>query len=203
MGQEILCHARFGAEAGEGKALLESGELLFRGDIRFRIAFTEIRSVAVEGDALVLCTARGQATLALGARAAAAWARKIEHPPSLLDKLGVKAGLRVGLVGFKDAELPEPLEGRDVEVVRGRALRDCALLLVAVTGPADLERLPAWRQAIRRDGGIWTVYRKGVKAFGENDVRAAARQHGLVDVKVAAWSATHSALKLVIPKAER
>jgi hypothetical protein len=34
-------------------------------------------------------------------------------------------------------------------------------------------------------------------------VMAAARDRGLVDVKVARFSETHTALKLVIPKADR
>jgi hypothetical protein len=39
--------------------------------------------------------------------------------------------------------------------------------------------------------------------MSENHIRDAALAAGLVDVKVARFSATHSALKLVIPKARR
>jgi hypothetical protein len=39
--------------------------------------------------------------------------------------------------------------------------------------------------------------------LNENHVREAALDAGLVDVKVARFSATHSALKLVVPKAKR
>lgn len=203
MGREIECHAHHDGEAGAGRALLESTELIFRGKIRFRIPFGEIRAISVRGDDLVVRTAAGLAVLTLGARSAAAWAEKIRHPPSLLDKLGLKPGLRIGLVGLTPEELPEPLAPREVTLVTGRALRECALILAAVNGPADLEKLPRWRAAISPDGGIWAIYRKGVRQFGEADVRAAARAHGLVDVKVAAFSTTHSALKLVIPKAAR
>lgn len=203
MGREIECHARHDGEAGAGKALLESSELIFRGEICFRIPFQQIQAVSVRGDDLVVRTTTGQAMLTLGARSAAAWADKIRHPPSLLDKLGLKPGLRIGLVGLTPEELAEPLTPREVTVVTGRAVRECALILAAVNGPADLEKLPRWRAAIAPDGGIWAIYRKGVRQFGEADVRAAARAHGLVDVKVAAFSATHSALKLVIPKAAR
>jgi hypothetical protein len=50
---------------------------------------------------------------------------------------------------------------------------------------------------------VWVVWRKGVPDLKEDHVRAAARTSGLVDVKVVAFSPTHSALKLVIPKATR
>jgi hypothetical protein len=44
---------------------------------------------------------------------------------------------------------------------------------------------------------------EGRKELTEDHVRAAAKKSGLVDVKVVAFSATHSALKLVIPLARR
>jgi hypothetical protein len=47
------------------------------------------------------------------------------------------------------------------------------------------------------------VWAKGRKELNENHVRDAALDAGLVDVKVARFSATHSALKLVVPKAKR
>ena len=50
---------------------------------------------------------------------------------------------------------------------------------------------------------IWAIYPKGVQVIREAEVRAAAKQHGLVDVKNASFSDTHSGLKLVIPVAQR
>ena len=49
--------------------------------------------------------------LKLGA-AAPKWAEKILHPPSRLDKLGVKAGMRVSLVGVKDENLGSEIAER-------------------------------------------------------------------------------------------
>jgi hypothetical protein len=43
------------------------------------------------------------------------------------------------------------------------------------------------------------VYPKGQKHITEAGVFAAGKQAGLVDVKVASFSATHTALKFVIP----
>jgi hypothetical protein len=50
---------------------------------------------------------------------------------------------------------------------------------------------------------LWIVYPKGQKQITENDVLAAGRKSGLKDVKVVGFSATHTALKFVIPLAER
>jgi hypothetical protein len=44
---------------------------------------------------------------------------------------------------------------------------------------------------------------KGVPEISEKDVMDRGRAAGLVDVKVCAFSATHTAEKLVIPKARR
>jgi hypothetical protein len=47
------------------------------------------------------------------------------------------------------------------------------------------------------------VYRKGQKSITETDVRSAGLQAGLVDIKVVSFSATHTALKFVVPKSKR
>jgi len=56
---------------------------------------------------------------------------------------------------------------------------------------------------IAQNGAIWTVWPKGRPELKEDHIRAEAIRVGLTDVKVAAFSETHSALKLVIPVARR
>ena len=68
---------------------------------------------------------------------------------------------------------------------------------------ADLARIPALIEWIHPAGALWAVWPKGRKELNENHIREAALDAGLVDVKVARFSATHSALKLVVPKAKR
>lgn len=46
MGLEAVCVAHYGESVSEGRALLESSDLRFRGDFRLTIPFTEMRSVA-------------------------------------------------------------------------------------------------------------------------------------------------------------
>ena len=66
-----------------------------------------------------------------------------------------------------------------------------------------MKKLPTLERTIARNGAIWAVWPKGKPAFKEDHIRAAALRSGLTDVKVTAFSPTHSALKLVIPVARR
>ena len=205
MGQEIDCTARVGKKKSAGKALLETGYILFRGEFRVKIPFERITSVQAAGGWLEIVSSDGPLALQLGA-AASKWAQKILHPPSRLDKLGiklgVKAGIRVVMVALKDAELAAEMASRGAEV-RTRLTSGCDLILFGAEEKPALARLEALADSIKLDGGIWVIYPKGMRAITENDVLAAIRTAGLVDVKVASFSTTHTALKAVIPKSRR
>ena len=56
---------------------------------------------------------------------------------------------------------------------------------------------------LKPDGALWIVYPKGVPEIREMDVLLAGREAGLKDTKVASFSATHTALRFVIPIAKR
>src|SRR5438093_7527127 len=100
MGLEATCRARMGRASATGKARLEETDLVFRGegDLKFKVPLKQLQRVDARGGALYLEWAQGKAVLDLGDQAAR-WAEKIKNPPSLLDKLGVKPGLRVSVVG--------------------------------------------------------------------------------------------------------
>jgi hypothetical protein len=122
---------------------------------------------------------------------------------SRLDKLGVKPGMRVALVGLNDAAFRRELGARTDDVADGRPRKDTEMILFAVDGTGPLRRLATLRSAIRRDGVIWVVWPKGQAHIKEDMIRAAAIAQGLVDIKVMAFSETLSGLKLVIPVALR
>ena len=129
-----------------------------------------------------------------------------DHRPSAkprIDKLGVKPGSRVSVLGVADQAFVAELtaRGADVRVDRRRVGAD--LVFFGVDDTRALPRLRAHRQFIAPDGAIWAVWPKGSKAINENDVRDAALEAGLVDVKVVSFSPTHSALKLVIRVRDR
>jgi hypothetical protein len=127
---------------------------------------------------------------------------KCEVPPrSRLEKLGVKPGQRIVILGVKDDTFEDEVRAVTTDVtVRSRA---CDLLFFQVDRLSALARLPRLRTAIAPAGAVWAIWRKGRPELGENAIRDAAIRHGLVDVKVVAFSPTLSGLKLVIPIAQR
>jgi hypothetical protein len=121
----------------------------------------------------------------------------------LIDKLGVKPGMRVAALGLDDQRgFHAELRDRTDQVLKG-APRDADMIVARVDSERDLAKLAKWERAIRRNGSIWAVWPKGQTHIKEDMVRAAAFRSGLVDVKVCAFSAELSALKLVIPVAKR
>ena len=197
MGQELECKARIRRRAAmEGKAQLETDFVLFRGPERFKVSFSELTGVKAEGGVLKLEFAGGPVELELGA-AAEKWARKILNPPSLMDKLGVKADLTVRLIGGFDEFEPgfrkDISERQAVVAAKGK----CELLFFAAGRSAELERIRKLKANLKPGGALWVIYPKGVPEIKEIEVIQAGRAAGMKDVKVARFSATHTALKFV------
>src|SRR5260221_4672279 len=188
MGQEALCTARFARKVSEGKALLETDHVLFRGDFRVKIPFPAMTSVKANGAWLEIGSSEGTLALNLGP-AAEKWAHKILNPPSRLDKLGVKAGLLVSLEGTFESGFSREVRGLKAELVAGRTRRD--LIFFAAESAGELSAIPKLVGKLKPDGGLWVVYPKGVKAVREIQVLDAGRAAGLKDVKVASFSPTH------------
>ena len=121
-----------------------------------------------------------------------------------IDKLGVKPGMRVAVLGLQaETAFLADLRERVPDARDARPLRDTDMVLVRVDSERELSRLATLERTIRRAGAIWVVWPKGQSHIKENMVRAAALRQGLVDIKVCAFSATLSALKRVIPVARR
>jgi hypothetical protein len=118
---------------------------------------------------------------------------------ALIDKLGVKPGMRVALDGVRDEVLAQDMGQRGVAMVEEGA----DLLLLGVEDARTLAGriAAAWPRVVAR-GALWIVYPKGVRAVTEADVLAAGRAAGLLDVKVVRFSATHTALRFVAPRAK-
>ncbi len=202
MGQEASCTMRFGRKAGRGKALLEHNALIFRGDLRLVIPFKEIASVAAARGALRVTFSGGTATFQLGPLAER-WAERIRAPKSLVDKLGVKPGARVAVLGITDAAFRRQLRERTTDMAVGRPHAASDLIFLLAERKQALRRLRALRSRLRPNGAIWVVAPKGGGPVREADVLAAGKPAGLVDVKVVAFSETHTAHKFVIPVTRR
>jgi hypothetical protein len=202
VGNEVKCTVSSGERKSEGRALLETSEILFRGDFRLKIPFSTIKSAkAVDGE-LHLQTAEGLAVFHLGA-AAEKWCEKILHPKSRIEKLGVKPGARVSLLGGFDAGFLTEIGKLTKSVIKSKIAADSEWIFFSADSKEDLGALPKISKSMKGAAALWIVYPKGQKHITENDVLAAGRKAGLKDVKVVGFSSTHTALKFVIPLSNR
>jgi hypothetical protein len=202
VGNEVSCEVRFGKQKSAGKALLETSEILFRGEFRLKIPFSTIKSAkAVDGE-LRLQTAEGLAVFHLGA-AAEKWRDKILHPKSRIEKLGVKADAKVSLLGDFDAGFLSEIGKLTESVSKGKVAPDSEWIFFAADSKEDLGALPKVSKSMKGAAALCIVYPKGQKQITENDVLAAGRKSGLKDVKVVGFSSAHTALKFVIPVSRR
>jgi hypothetical protein len=206
MGQERESTLRLGRRRIEGEALLETAEIIFRpvdGSKRMKFAFADIvRSVkAVDGE-LRFHTEEGPAVLELGA-AAEKWAEKILHPKSRAQKLGVKSGMMVALVGSFDADFKKEIRAAARSISEGKISDGVELIFVALELAKDLTGVAKIAKSVKGAMGLWLVYPKGKKEITETAVISAGRETGLKDVKVVGFSPTHTALKFVLPLDKR
>ncbi len=202
MGNEVKCTVSWGKQKSAGKALLETSEILFRGGLRLKISFSTIKSAkAVDGE-LRLQTVDGLAIFHLGADAAK-WCDKILHPKSRIEKLGVKPGARVSLLGSFEAEFLTEISKLTKSASKGKVATNTECIFFAADSKEDFGALAKISQSMKGATALWIVYPKGQKHITENDVLAAGRKSGLKDIKVVGFSATHTALKFVIPLVSR
>lgn len=204
MGYDAACTLRIDGASSKGVARLEQKELVFRGDVRLAIPLTEVESATAQDGVLRLRFGNREARLELGA-AASKWAARISNPPSRLDKLGVKPGMRVAATGLPDRSFVQELERRGAVLVpfRSRQGERLDLLFYPAADRRALVRFPELKESIQPDGAIWIVRPKGSTAITEAETMAAGKRAGLVDVKVVSFSETHTAEKFVIPVADR
>src|SRR5687767_7460097 len=202
MGQELRCTGRFGDLVSEGRAYLETEELRFRGDFRVVIPLREVATVDADGGWLAVTWPVGEAAFELG-RYAEQWREKILHPPSLLDKLGVKPHHRVCVLGVEDPSFRPLLQESGVTSLADEPLADADVIFFGAETLEALDGVKALPAYLNKAGALWIVAPKGKRYIREADVLAAGKFAGLVDVKVAKFSATHTAHKFVIPVARR
>ena len=191
-----------GGRAVNGKAMLETDHVLFRAkDERVKVMLKDVRKVEAKDGELRLQHADGALVLDLGAQAEK-WADAIRNPKTRADKLGVKPGQKVSVLGVQDPDLAAELDARGADVST-RLRKGADVVFAQIDDPKGLARLAELRASIASGGAIWTITPRGAAGLKDTDVMAAAKKAGLVDLKVVRFNGTHSANKLVIPVKDR
>ena len=203
MGREARCEAVIGRTKTEGRLLLETDDLVFRGEPRLAVRLQSIARAEVRNGWLEIAHPDGTARFALG-DAAEKWAHAILNPRTRIEKLDVKPDAKVAAVGFReDPVFLAELERRAAQVATRATGTSYDVIFLRADSPAALGRIAALRARIVPNGAVWVVTPKGRPELGHGPVVTAAKAAGLVDVKAARFSETHTALKLMIPRVRR
>ncbi len=122
---------------------------------------------------------------------------------SRIDKLGVKPGLEVLVLGIEaDCQFMDELRGRGA-LVRTGGNKPMDMIFALFRHRNDLRRLPSLVPRLKADGVLWTLRAKGNDDLKESEMMRAGQDAGLVDVKVVSFSDILTAEKFVIPVANR
>ena len=141
----------------------------------------------------------------------------------LVQKLGIKPGHRVSVVGDANFVPPASRKSRDMAHPSfhktlgplaenasfvGSTAEDVDVIVAFETELRDFRKqLPLLANRIKSDGMIWVAWPKKASGVatdvGENAIRDYALTLGLVDIKVCAIDETWSGLKLVVRKENR
>ena len=122
----------------------------------------------------------------------------------LLDKLGVKPGSKIAIVNLEDAGFIKLLKQRTSDIVTGKPRSKVDLVFVGAEDAGGLRRLDELKTWIEPNGAIWVVRPKGGRsALRDTDVIEAGLAAGLVDNKIASFSDTQGAMRLVFRLRDR
>ena len=122
----------------------------------------------------------------------------------LIDKLGVKPGAKVAIVNVDDDGFIALLRTRTQDIVEGKPPAPCDLVFLGADTPQDLKRIEDLKTWIEPNGAIWVIRTKGGRApLRDTDLIAAGLAAGLVDNKIASFSDTQGAMRLVFRVRDR
>lgn len=199
MGLEAVCAVSCGGPASVGKAHCGDGVLEFSGDFRLKWKWSDLESVVVEGETLVVVRNGERADFELG-ESAEKWRHAILNPRSVVEKMGLKPTHQYQLWGNFEPEFLADVVAQAGEPAK---VGPYDVLFVRLLDFSDLSQIVNARAEIKRNGMIWVLWAKGRKEFNDSHIRAYCLAHGLVDVKIASVSSVLTSCKYVIPVKDR
>jgi hypothetical protein len=194
MGREAICKCDWAGTTATVKVLLESTDLVVRGEIRKRVSISGLRNVEVQSGWLRFNASGDQVQIFLGAPAAEKWAIAIKAPPpSLARKLGITNESVVRTIGsINDKTLNAAL----AEAAQISAIRPDMMVAYVDTPESLNAALRAGKPQMLKSIPIWFVYPKGPgHPLNESTIRSLLRNNGMVDTKVASVSSQLTALR--------
>lgn len=194
MGREAKVEYAQGAERAIVRAHLDSEKLELTGGKKLTVPLAGIKA-AVDGDRLKITAGKTTFALALGAKEAEAWRKKMLSPPTLADKLGFKPGKSVLLIGALPAEVAAAAKSAATAAKLPKTIA-ADVAAVMLTPGKEGQLVGAAAKALAPASALWLVYEKGGAVNGDG-VIALARKAGLKDTKVARVSETHAALRFI------
>ena len=198
MGREAKVEYADAKERALVKVHLDSAALELTGGKKLKLALASVKSATVDGDLLKIAAGGTKFSLALGAKEAEAWRKKILNPPSLSDKLGFKPDKSIALIGEVPIEIAAAAKTAKAAAAAAKLPKTIAADIAALMlAPGKEEQLiVASAKALAPASALWLVYEKG-RAVNGDHVIALARKAGLKDTKVARVSDTHAALRFI------
>jgi len=110
----------------------------------------------------------------------------------------------VAIVDLDDPAFERLLRERTSNIVRGRPRTPSDLVFIGATELSHLKRLKDIKKWIEPNGAIWVVRPKGGRSeIRDTDVISAGLAAGLVDNKIASFSETQGAMRLVFRLRDR
>lgn len=202
-GREAPCTLRFGERVSEGTAYLDAHGLVLRQERRLAVPVSDL-TVVESGDGRVEVTFPGGTAVLHLDGAAQRWTERLAREPrSRLDRLGVRPGQCVAVVGTVDDAFVDELRSRAAVVVTGRSVPAGADIIFLVASQREqLGRVPALSNCLAQGGVLWVVRPRGAREITEHDVAASARAAEMRVGRAVRISPAHVADRL-LPAARR
>src|SRR5262249_22641541 len=175
MGNEANCVLKTNGKKVKGIVLLETSEIIFRSEsLRLKIPFAEMKTVKASDGELRVQTSDGTHAFEIGPYAEK-WAYKILNPKTRMEKLGVKAGAKVTVIGELESEFAAELKKIAPDYSNGAIKPGTEWIFLIADTQRKLAQATNIAKVIKGSAALWIVYPKGRKELTENDVLGTGR----------------------------